>query len=116
MRLFAAGMVIGLLIGTVAMASAQYIGKDRWEEGGDTDASRLFRLAYVAGVIDTVQALKRVSYLTRQTIIEALDSVDECTRPMLLKDAAQREEQVLSNAPSTDNAAGVILADLIRCK
>ena len=116
MRLFTAGIVIGLLFGTIATASAQYIGKDRWDAGGDTDASRVFHLGYVAGVIDTVQALKRVSFVTRQTVIEALDAVNKCTNPLPLGDAMQREEHALSNVSSTDNAAGIILGDLIMCK
>ena len=116
MRLFTAGIIIGLLLGTIATVSAQYVGKDGWDAGGDTDASRLFHLGYVAGVIDTVQALKRVSFATRQTVIEALDAVDKCTHSLVLRDATQREEHVLSKVSSTDNAASIVLGDLITCK
>ncbi len=115
-RKFAASMTIGLILGAAVGASAAYIGKAKWDEGAGTPIAQAFHLGYVAGVVDTAQALKSASYLSRQTIAEALDTVNQCTQYLSLGQVTQRTEAAILNSQSTDNVAGAILVDLVGCR
>jgi hypothetical protein len=116
MRRFILGIVVGLIMGTAVSASASYIGTSRWVDEGASSAGQSFRLGYVAGVIDTIQALKRVSFFSRQTIAEVLDRVNECTAHLLLGQATdQANTALMSNAPNND-AANVIIAGFAKCQ
>ncbi len=72
MRLFACGVVLGLILGSAAVSSAAYISTDRWKQGTSQD---LFHLDYVAGIMNAVETLKGASFLTRQSTAQALDAI-----------------------------------------
>ncbi len=113
MRLFTCGAVLGLVLGLAATSFAAYIGTERWGRSANGDS---FHLGYVAGIVDTVEALKGVSFASRQRIAEALDAATRCTASVTLGNLTARAENAVSNGPSTLNAADRILGDFVKCQ
>lgn len=115
MRNFIIGLIVGTVMGSAVAASAAYIGKNRWEEDSGSSTSETFHLGYVAGVVDTVQALKKVSYFPRQSLAEGLDRINQCTDNLTLGQAVERAETANSQTQSSDNMADVILGAFLKC-
>jgi hypothetical protein len=115
MRRFVAGMALGLVLGTTLTASAAYVGKVAWEQNPGLPVTQAFHLGYVAGAIDTIQALKKVSFLSRQTVAEGLDKINQCTQSLRLGEAVERAEVAVTNTASTANVADAILGNFIKC-
>jgi len=106
-------MIVGLIFGLAGASSAAYIGTDRWQQGSNGD---LFHLGYVAGIMDAVETLKGTSFVTRQTIAQALDAIGRCTASSTLGTVTTRAEKAVATGPAYPNAANVIMADLLKCQ
>ena len=113
MRLLILGMVLGLVLGSVAMASASFVSTDIWGRGMPQSE---FHLGYVAGIVDTVEALRSASFFTRQQTAEALDAIDRCTHNIQLGLLTARAEQAVANSQTYPSAADVIMGNFLKCQ
>jgi hypothetical protein len=111
MRTLAAGIVLGLLLGTAAQAGAQYLQGAIWYR-----LDRQAQTAYVAGVADALESITGLADRTGpDRAIERARAASRCAGQVPPNRLAELGDGAIHRAPQYASPSTAIIVGLVAC-